>query len=295
MTQRAWSRHWVRGLPPGQWNRIWQGLVAQVSALDGWSLLRTEQVTYADAPEPAEASYFRTRASTIVLEHPNPTGVGRSVLWSDPGGMATTIDDLTFLVSLLTSINVHTAYRERTLGDGQLNTMTHPTSADSPTPELVPESDWPLTVATSFAQLAVPGWQSTSGFDRASWWYRHAMTMRPPSAPHVLAIAQFWVVLEVLAKGSGQTGLKKPGVKRLADSLGFTGTAWGFLGSAVDDWYEARNYAFHEGISPSWTSSQLAGRERQAAAFAGLALARHVSNQLTIGSNAAALIEAMRP
>ncbi len=94
-------------------------------------------------------------------------------------------------------------------------------------------------------------WLKESGFDPSVYWLWQAQKSCF-TAPSILELALYWVSLEVLSRAYIVTqGIKekrkKELVKRFINDRGYTGSTWDFLEKAIDDWYIARNDAFHEG------------------------------------------------
>jgi hypothetical protein len=70
-------------------------------------------------------------------------------------------------------------------------------------------------------------------------------------------------------------------VKRFVNDNGYTGEVWNFLETAIDDWWKARNYAFHEGKEGTEELSYdlLARRGKQIRDFASLVFVEMLQKQ----------------
>lgn len=125
-------------------------------------------------------------------------------------------------------------------------------------------------------------WLEESGFIPSVYWLMQAQKSYF-TAPSILEMGLYWISLEVLAKThNDNNGLgivdKKDRVKRFINDRGYVGSNWDFLGEAIDDWYIARNKAFHEG-NDDLPKDLLAKREKQIRGFTSLVFVEMLQKQ----------------
>ena len=121
-----------------------------------------------------------------------------------------------------------------------------------------------------------------SGFDPSIYWFTQAQKSCL-TAPSILELALYWVSLEVLSRTYIVTqGInvrhKKERVKRFITDRGYSGNSWDFLEKAIDDWYIARNDAFHEGTE-KLSIELLAKRGKQIRDFTSLVFVEMLQKQ----------------
>jgi hypothetical protein len=184
---------------------------------------------------------------SVIAETKQPTSVKPSLLW----GRASNIADILTLLSLARG-RYHSAVVENNRG------QTHGISWDLIAGE--PEGNWdivPISNLGRFISEALTyidnntSWLKESGFDPSVYWFTQAQKSCF-TAPSILEMGLYWVSLEVLslayiAKYGINVPYKKERVKCFITDRGYTGSSWDFLEEAIDDWYVARNDAFHEG------------------------------------------------
>ncbi len=215
---------------------------------------------------------------SVIAETKQPTRVKPSILWAS----ASNIADILTLLSLARA-RYYSAVIENKLG------QTHGISWGLITGEL--EGNWdivPISNLGRFVSEALtyiennPSWLKVSGFDPSIYWLIQAQKC-VPTAPSLLEMGLYWVSLEILAKAHNDNnglGIKRKDkrVKRFIEDKGYTGKAWDFLDKAIDDWYIARNDAFHEG-KEKLSCDLLAKRGKQIRDFTSLVFVEMLQKQ----------------
>jgi hypothetical protein len=215
---------------------------------------------------------------SVISETKQPTRVNPSKLWA----RASNIVDILTLLSLARG-RYYSVVVENNRG------QTHGISWGLITEEL--EGNWdivPINNLGGFVSEALtyidnkPRELEASGFTPSVYWLIQAQKSYF-TAPSILEMGLYWVSLETLAKAHNDNnglGTKKKDtrVKRFIDDKCFTGEPWDFLDKAIDDWYIARNQAFHEGMEKLPTDL-LAKRGKQIRDFASLVFVEMLQQQ----------------
>ncbi|MFC2050739.1 hypothetical protein ACFLTN_06140 [Chloroflexota bacterium] len=232
-----------------------QQVQKQTGCLDEWQLFDASvfdhKTSYGYEPEltidEALIEAVAKRCS-IIAETKQPEKSPPSLIWKD----ALLIVDVLTLLSL-----AHARHCIALLVEKQLEhspslspVIIPPTTTDSS--EIVSFSDLSKFVS---AGLGLFKGNRTSlednGFIPSIYWY-HQSQQALGMAPSVLAMALYWVSLEIVATAyiriNGIAVSHKIDIaKTFIHDKGYSGTAWNFLNSVVDDWYSIRNFLFHEG------------------------------------------------
>ncbi|MDD4876191.1 MAG: hypothetical protein PHQ86_03555 [Dehalococcoidales bacterium] len=122
-----------------------------------------------------------------------------------------------------------------------------------------------------------PDWMRETGFDPSIYWFIQAL-QTSMKAPTILKVALYWVSLEIIASTHVKNntinicGGKKYNVIRFIEDMGYTGEEWEFLSGVIDDCYQIRNFAFHEGTEPIFQEGVIWNRRNQIRVFASLVL-----------------------
>jgi hypothetical protein len=127
-----------------------------------------------------------------------------------------------------------------------------------------------------------PNLLTETGFVPSIYWYSQAQVSFN-TGPSVLEMALYWVTVEILAGTYlDRCGItipnKKERVKRFIADKGYTSTPWGFLDQVIDDWYQTRNAAFHEG-KQELSVDVLTVRRQQVRDFTSLVLVEMLQKQ----------------
>ncbi len=221
---------------------------------------------------------------SVIAETRQPTRVKPSILWA----RASNIADILTLLSLARG-RYYPVMIENNLG------QTHGINWGLIAEEL--EGSWdivPIDNLGGFISQALtyidnnPSWLEESGFIPSVYWFTQAQKSCF-TAPSILEMGLYWVSLETLAKAHNDNnglGIKKKDkrVKRFIWDKGYTGEAWDFLDKAIDDWYIARNDAFHEG-KEKLSFDLLAKRGKQIRDFTSLVFVEMLPKQEDAGKN----------
>ena len=207
---------------------------------------------------------------SVIAETKQPASVKPSILWASASNIA---DILTLLslararyYSALIEINLRQTHGINFWGlvIGELEGNW----------DIVPISNLGRFVSEALTYIENnPSWLEESGFIPSVYWFMQAQKSCF-TAPFILEMGLYWVSLEVLSRayivthGINVTN-KKERVKRFIRDRGYTGSSWDFLGEAINDWYIARNDAFHEGTE-KLSIELLAKRGKQIRDFTSL-------------------------
>ena len=185
---------------------------------------------------------------SVIAETRQPASVKPSILWPK----ASNIADVLTLLSLARARHYFPLAVEKKLGTEygfHLGLMPREIAGNW---GIVPISNLGGFISEALTRIENnPKWLDESGFTPSIYWYQQAQ-MTYPTAPSILEMGLYWISLETLShtyidtQGINVT-YKKERVKRFITDRGYTGNTWDFLEEAIDDWYIARNDAFHEG------------------------------------------------
>lgn len=128
-----------------------------------------------------------------------------------------------------------------------------------------------------------PNWMKETGFIPSIYWFIQAL-QTSMKAPTILEVALYWVSLEIVAsmylrKNTISIKGKEQRVTRYIKDMGYTGQEWRFLSRVIEDCYQIRNSAFHEGVEPDLAEGARWNRRRQIRELASLVLTEMLENQ----------------
>lgn len=184
---------------------------------------------------------------SVIAETRQPKSVKTSILWPK----ASDIADVLTLLALARARHYFPLAIETKLGAEYGLHLRLITEEFTGNWDIVPISNLGGFISEAFTFTKNSNWLNESGFIPSIYWY-HQAQMIYSTAPSILEMGLYWVSLETLASTYIDTqGIaiqnKKDRVKRFIADRGYTGNTWDFLEEVIDDWYIARNDAFHEG------------------------------------------------
>jgi len=217
---------------------------------------------------------------SVIAENRQPANGKSSLLWNN----ALLLADVLTLLSLARARYYSTLAVEKNLGDN------YSISWGVMTPEVASIRDIvPITNLGRFISEALtfieqnPNWLEDTGFIPSIYWYAQAQQTFG-TGPSILEVALYWISIEIVAgvyidgHGLGITN-KKERVKRFIRDKGYTGSSWNSLDEVIDNWYEVRCSAFHEGKEPKLSRGVLSARLQKARDFASLVLVEMLQPQ----------------
>ncbi len=260
-------------------------LLPRLSEFNGWQWIFALDFNYEESfgflpgTNASEIECIK-RKSIAIIENRNPDAVIRSLIWEFRQEIpATVIDDILTLFSIAKCKYIHARAQEVLEGDGKLHIIERPIAQPSILEEIICQEELENFIISSFSSLKQEGWKKDTGFIPSIHWYAQAQRLFRAGIFN-LECSLYWIVLEVLAGAYVQRiGLakkiqnKKKRVSELIKSRGFDGNSWSFLDDAIEDWYQLRNFAFHQGELPTWTQQKFEQRWRQLAEFTSFMLA----------------------
>ncbi len=282
MLQASFIRYYISEMPRSLARQI-QTLLPQLPALQGWRWIYADQFDYEKSfghlpgPNDFEVECIK-RKCTIVVEHHDPNAVVGSLLRPAlPPSVATIIDDILLLCSIARSQYIYARAQETQLPDGGLRIRQSPVAPLSDLKEVIPEGNLEDFIVDSLSILQQHDWKEHNGFVTAIRWYAQAQRSFR-AAIFELEVSLYWIVLEILGSTYVQRQqlaitYKKERVREFLNFGGFMTNSWSFLSEAIEDWYEVRNAAFHEGNLPTWSDRKFEQRWRQLAEFTSFVLA----------------------
>lgn len=216
---------------------------------------------------------------SVIAETKQPTSVKPSILWVE----ASNIADILTLLSLARG-RYHSVVIENNLRQSRGINWLGLTIGEL-------EGNWDIILIRNlggFISEALTyidnnrSWLEESGFIPSVYWLMQAHKSSF-TAPSILEMGLYWVSLEVLslayiAKHGLNVTHKKERVKRFITDRGYSGNSWDFLEKAIDDWYVARNDAFHEGTE-KLSFELLAKRGKQIRDFTSLVFVEMLQKQ----------------
>ncbi len=261
-------RYYLRNSTP----LLWEKLKTAIPELGEWTItsssdfLYKESYEFSDLPG-SETGHQRVKYalehSEVILECHDPSLLSPSSLFTDDKALTSSfVDDLLALLSVARGTMVHFVLREYSNGSNTINW-----SAISPFPDdigisVIGSTKVPQFVGEALKMICDRNRLPASGLYTAIPW--HGIALRTVGRePTVFTLALYWVCLEALANARNETGKKHRMALRLLQSLGMTGEDWDNLQELVKDWYEVRNFAFHEGRQPEWPISKFILRLKQ--------------------------------
>jgi len=216
---------------------------------------------------------------SVIAENRQPQNSKPSFIWNN----ALLIADVLTLLSLARARYYPTLVVEKNLRDRYSiawGVMTPETTGNW---DIVPISNLGqfISAALTFIEKN-PSWLENSGFTPSIYWYVQAQQAFGTS-PSILEMALYWVSLEIVAgtyiKEQGLSIAKKEErVRHFVTDKGYTGNTWDFLDKAIDDWYQIRCAAFHEG-KQLLTREVLIARRQQIRDFVSLVFIEMLQEQ----------------
>lgn len=295
MTHASFIRYYISNEMPHSLAWQIQNLLPQLPELHGWQWIPANKfeykgsfgypssTNYVTSPNDLEVECIMRRCSAIV-EHHDPNAVESSVLEVLPTP-ATIIDDILMLCSIAKCMDMCAIAQEVLKPDGSRHIGFRLATQLAGLQEIIPQDELGNFIKHSLAKLQQREWKEDVGFIPAIIWYAQAQRSYH-TAIFNLMLSLYWITLEILSRTYIQNrGLldkikyKKERVKKFTNARDFKGASWDFLDAAIDDWYEVRNAAFHEGSSPVWSEDKSTQRGRQLAEFTSLVLADLLQEQ----------------
>jgi len=185
---------------------------------------------------------------SVIAENRQPQNSKPSLIWNN----ALLIADVLTLLSIARARYYPTLVVEKNLRDKYSigwGVMTPETAGNW---DIVPISNLGqfISVALTFIEQN-PSWLEDSGFTPSIYWYTQAQQIFG-TGPSILEMALYWVSLEIVAGtyiDKHRLGItnKQERVKQFIMRKGYSGNCWTFLDKVIDDWYQIRCVAFHEG------------------------------------------------
>ena len=195
-------------------------------------------------------SSFRGSLHSIIAENRTPNNTEPSLIWEN----ALNIADVLTLLSLARARYYPTLLVERNKAGNFTLAWGLITQEEAGKQDIVPFGNFGSFITKALSIIKHnPDWLKGSGFDPSIHWYHQAQLARGTAAPSILEMALYWISIEIVASvyiEQQQLNIKymKPKVKRFFEDNGYSNGNWSFLDSLIDDWYQIRCDAFHEGI-----------------------------------------------
>lgn len=258
------------------------GRLDEWQLFDAWGFDHKTSYGYASfSPENEALIDAVAKRCSIIAETKQPEKSPPALIWKN----ALLIADVLTLLSLAHARHCHTLLVEKQLGGKHSLTQViiSPTTTDSS--EIVPFSGLSSFINAGLGLLK--GNRKSlkdNGFIPSIYWHDQSQQTLG-TAPSALAMALYWVSLEIVATAylriNGVAASTKLDIaKTFIRYKGYTGKAWDFLNSAVDDWYSMRNFLFHEGReSPTLDKHKRGVLLRQVRDFMSLVLVEMLQDQ----------------
>lgn len=246
---------------------------------DDWELMlgskfeRKGSYGYKEISDRDESLIEALAKRSVIAENRDPENSKSSLIWNN----ALLIADVLTLLSLARARYYPTLLVEKNLGNKYSISWGVKTPETSGNWDIVPISNLGQFISTALTSIEQnPVWLKDSGFVPSIYWFTQAQQAYG-TAPSILEMALYWVSIEIVAgiyidRCGFRITNKKERVKRFITDKGYSGNFWNFLDKVVDDWYQTRCAAFHEGQEPPLSVAVLRARRKQVRDFASLVL-----------------------
>lgn len=219
------------------------------------------------------------RKRSVIVENRQPDDIRDSLIWLNASRLA----DIITLLSIARAKYYPRLLFEKKLGGNYSLQIGLITQEEPENRDIVNISNLGRFIceALNFIEQD-PDWLKDSGFKPSIYWWTQAQQSFA-IAPSILEMALYWVCMEIVAgtyiEGHGlRIENKKERVKRFIRDKGYTGNSWNFMDEVVDDWYQTRCAAFHEGRE-SLPVEELKTRRQQVRDFVSLVLVEMLQQQ----------------
>ena len=262
-----------------------QRIQKESGKFDDWILISGSDFKYSDSYgyEQIENTHEKwielLRGRSVIAENREPNNIEDSFIWLNASRMA----DILILLSIARAKYYPRLLFEKNLGDNysfQIGLITREEPGNRDIVEISNLGQF-ISEALTFIERN-RNWLKDSAFVPSIYWYTQAQQSFG-IAPSILEMALYWVSIEIVAGNyidGNRLGItsKKQRVKRFIEDRGYTGVTWNFLDQVVDDWYQTRCAAFHEG-EETLPIGVLTTRRQQVRDFVSLVLVEMLQQQ----------------